>query len=185
MRSFSFSSFPELSVNQFLLRRLSAADAESVFTLRSNTDILRYLHREPAQSVEEVLAFIQSINRAFDENESVLWGIAPADEPHKCIGTVCFWNIRKENFRAELGYLLHPNYWRKGIMKTILPAVIDYGFSNMHLHSIDAVVDSANESSARLLEYLGFTREAYFKEDLYYQGQFYNTCVYLLLNNTR
>lgn len=48
----------------------------------------------------------------------------------------------------------------------------------MHLHSIDAIVNPANADSVKLLERNGFVREAYFREDYFWNGQFLDTAVY-------
>lgn len=166
------------------MRRLTVADAEELFFLRSNEKVLAHLHKEPAKNKEEVIAFINQINEFITNNESILWAIALKENPSLCIGTICLWNIRKEHSRAEIGYLLHPAWWQKGIMKEAMTPVIDYGFTVMRIHSIDAVVDAANEPSAKALQASGFVKEAHFKEDFYFKGRFYDTIVYSLLNKS-
>jgi ribosomal-protein-alanine N-acetyltransferase len=51
----------------------------------------------------------------------------------------------------------------------------------MQLHSIEAHINPANAPSAALLEKKGFIREAYFKEDYFFRGQFFDSAVYSLL----
>jgi ribosomal-protein-alanine N-acetyltransferase len=51
----------------------------------------------------------------------------------------------------------------------------------MKLHSIEAHINPANTASATLLGKTGFTREAYFKEDFFFKGEFINTAIYSLL----
>jgi ribosomal-protein-alanine N-acetyltransferase len=77
--------------------------------------------------------------------------------------------------------MLHPDFWRKGIMKEAVLAAIDYGFNTMKLHSIEAHINPANAASAAVLEATGFVREAYFKEDFYYKGKFTDSAIYSLL----
>jgi ribosomal-protein-alanine N-acetyltransferase len=72
--------------------------------------------------------FISKINKAVDENESILWGITFLSDPSVVIGTICLWNIQKENYRSEIGYLLHPDHWRKGIMKEAINSVTGLWF---------------------------------------------------------
>ena len=67
-------------------------------------------------------------------------------------------------------------------MKEALLRVIDYGFSTMKLHSIEAHINPENAASGFLLEKSGFTREAYFKEDFFFNGRFIDTAVYSLLS---
>jgi ribosomal-protein-alanine N-acetyltransferase len=97
------------------------------------------------------------------------------------MGTIGFWRIQKEHYRAEIGYLLHPSWQGKGIMREALKAVLDYGFQAMKLHSVEAHVNPSNASSIGLLEKCGFVREAYYRENYFYNGQFMDSAVYSLL----
>jgi [ribosomal protein S5]-alanine N-acetyltransferase len=179
-----FSPFPQLVTKRLILRQLNESDAEDLLFLRSDENVMEFIDREKTKSVEEALAFIQNINRAAEQNESILWGIALLEQPDTLIGTICIWNIQKEHYRAEVGYLLHPQHWRKGFMKEALLAVIDFGFNSVKLHSLEARIHPQNAASAAVLEKTGFIREAYFREDYFFRGKFGDTAVYSLLSNS-
>jgi [ribosomal protein S5]-alanine N-acetyltransferase len=66
-------------------------------------------------------------------------------------------------------------------MKEAIIPVIDYGFNQMGLHSIEAHIDPENIATAALLESCSFIREAYFKENVFFAGRFKNTAIYSLL----
>lgn len=112
--------------------------------------------------------------------EGITWAIT-LKEDTKLIGTICFWNIQKEHYRAEIGYVLHPDFQRKGIMQEAIAEVIKFGFQVMKLHSIEANTNPNNTSSIRLLERNKFIREGYFRENYFYNGKFYDSVVYALL----
>ncbi len=97
------------------------------------------------------------------------------------IGTIGLWRIDKPHYRAELGYMLQTAHQQKGITSEVLAAVVDYGFKEMKLHSIEAKASPNNAASLKVLDKAGFVREAYFKEDYYFNGQFLDTVVYSLL----
>jgi ribosomal-protein-alanine N-acetyltransferase len=59
--------------------------------------------------------------------------------------------------------------------------VLDYGFNIMNLHSVEANVNPDNLASIKLLANNGFKREAYFKENYFYNGKFLDTMIYSLL----
>lgn len=162
------------------LRHLGEQDAPALFALRSDPAVMRYIGRPLATSVEEILEKIRQIDGQLHANDAIMWAITLRDEP-ALIGTICFWNIQKENDRAEVGYLLHPDFQGKGIMQEALEAVVDYGFRRMNLHSVEAHVDPGNAPSIKLLEKNGFVREAYFKENHCFQGEFLDTAVYSIL----
>jgi ribosomal-protein-alanine N-acetyltransferase len=181
MLELNFSPFPEIKTERLLLRKMTDADAEEIYFLRSDETVMKYIDRERPKSEEEALAFIQKVNNNIDNNESVMWAIALQENPHTLIGNIGFWRIINQHYRSEIGYMLHPGFWGKGIMKEALLAAIDFGFNRMKLHSIEAHINPDNTASALVLEKTGFVREAYFKEDFYFRGRFIDTAVYSML----
>jgi ribosomal-protein-alanine N-acetyltransferase len=69
-------------------------------------------------------------------------------------------------------------------MNEAMTAVINYGFDDLKLHSIEANVNPGNASSIRLLERSGFIREAYHRENYYYNGHFLDSAIYSLVNSS-
>jgi ribosomal-protein-alanine N-acetyltransferase len=74
--------------------------------------------------------------------------------------------------------MLHPDFWKKGIMKEAIVAVLDFGFNVMRLHSVEANINSGNDASASVLEATGFIKEAHFREDFFFDGTFRDTIIY-------
>lgn len=178
MPPLNFTPFPELRTERLLLRKLAMDDTDSIFFLRSDETVLKFIGREPATSIEEAAAFIKRINDAVDASESVLWGITQIDKPETIIGTICYWRLQPENFRAEIGYLLHPDFWKKGIMKEAIQKVLEYGFKSMKLHSIEARISPGNIASAAVLEATGFVKEAHLRDEFFFRGKFSDTIIY-------
>jgi len=178
MLALNFTPFPELKTQRLLLRRLEKTDANEMFFLRSNENVLRYIGREPTKTIAEAEEFINMINKNVDENESILWGITFLNDPSTIIGTICLWNFKIESYRTEIGYLLHPDHWRKGIMKEAITSVVDYGFSVLGLHSIEALLSPENIASSSVLESTGFEKEGHLKESFYFNGKFTDTAIY-------
>ena len=179
----NFSPFPELTTSRLLLRRVVKEDAAAILALRSLDATMQYIDREKLTSIQEALNLIQIINDAVDNNNGINWAITLIDEPLVQIGTIGFWRIIHQHYRAEIGYMLHPDHWNKGIMKEAMKPVIQYGFGSLNLHSIEAHINPGNIASGKLLEKCGFTREAYFKEDFCFKGNFIDTAIYSLLSS--
>jgi ribosomal-protein-alanine N-acetyltransferase len=178
MLQLNFDPFPELISERLLLRRVTMADAPKIFFFRSDPTILKFLSKEPAANMKEAEDFITLINNNIDKNEAIMWAITLKEDPSVAIGTICFWRIQNEHYRAELGYVLDPKYWGKGYMKEAILLILDYGFSRMGLHSAEGRINPDNKASASVLEAAGFIREAYFKEDFFHKGKFEDTAVY-------
>ncbi len=182
MISLNFTPFPVIETNRLLLRSLSVDDAADMFYLRSNEQVTAYFNRAPDASIDATVAKMEEILQLQKKNEAVFWVITLKESPEVMIGNIGYWNIIKEHHRAEIGYLLHPAHWKKGIMKEALLAVIDYAFNTMKLHSIEANINPENLASAALLESCNFKKEAFFKENYYYDGVYYDSIIYSRLN---
>jgi [ribosomal protein S5]-alanine N-acetyltransferase len=182
MLSLNFSPFPEIRTERLVLRELSYADLEPMYLLRTDPRVIEHFNRAPDASLEATKSKITEILTAQEKNDAIFWVICTKEDP-KMIGNIGFWNITKEHYRAETGYLLHPDFWRKGLMKEALIAIIDHAFAVMKIHSIEANINPENSASGALLESCGFVKEAYHRENYYYNGVFYDSIIYARLQN--
>jgi len=180
MLNINFNPFPEITTDRLLLRAVSKSDVKEIFFLRSDERVMKYIDKLPAETLDDAYEFINKITELEKNDDAVTWAITLKGDS-KLIGTICFWNIQKEHYRAEIGYVLHPDHWGKGIMQEAFSVVVNYGFKVMNLHSIEANVNPGNEASVKLLEKNNFKREAYFKENYFYNGKFLDTAIYSLL----
>jgi ribosomal-protein-alanine N-acetyltransferase len=182
MLDINFSPFPVLETDRLLLRCITPDDAAQLFVLRSDQKIMQYLDREPFKSIEEATEFIQQkVLNSLESNDGILWVIELKSEPGKLIGTTGFWRLDKAHYRAEIGYMLHSDYWQKGIMKEAVNISIDWAFTKTAIHSIEANINPGNAPSAALLKSVGFEQEAYFKENYYFNGLFKDSIIFSLV----
>ncbi|MBS1925421.1 MAG: GNAT family N-acetyltransferase [Bacteroidetes bacterium] len=181
MLELNFHPFPKIITPRLVLRRLLKKDADALFEIRNNVEAMRYVDRDPMKTLAEAKKLINTIQNNEFENNAILWVIALKEQPEKMIGTIGFFNIVKPNYRAEIGYILHPDCWNKGIMHEAIQPVLHYGFEGMKLHSIEAHINPANAASEHVLLKNGFVKEGHFKECFYYNGRFLDTVVYSLL----
>jgi ribosomal-protein-alanine N-acetyltransferase len=180
MLHLNFTPFPILTTERLILRQFTYADAADLFEVRSNADIMQYIARPLAKTMNDAVDLIKVINDLLSSNNGITWCISLKSDG-RFIGSIGFWRIEKENYRAEIGYLLNPVYQGTGLMQEALDAVIPYGFDTMNLHSIQANVSPGNAASIKLLEKNNFVREGYFKENHFYNEAFADTVVYTLL----
>ncbi len=147
--------FPNIITERLSLRQLKIEDENEIFVLRSDERVLKYLDIPIAKTIDDARNFIEKINNGIINNEWIYWGITLKNKT-KLIGTICIWNISKDGLTADIGYVLHPDFQGRGIMREALIKVINYGFEIMKLKSIDADVDPNNFKSIKLLEKNGF-----------------------------
>lgn len=157
-------------------------DAEDLFALRSNPDAMKYIDKPLAKSASDIEELIKRIEDGVNENASITWGIT-FHEMKQLIGTIGFHRIEKEHFRAEIGYMILPEFWNKGITGEAIKRILDFGFNEMQLHSIEARVNPGNRTSMHLLGKNNFVKEAHFHESYFFDGKFLDTAVFSLLSH--
>lgn len=86
--------------------------------------------------------------------------------------------------RAEIGYVLnHDQYKGKGNMKEALPAVLKFGFENMDLHRVEALVAPGNKPSLKLLLRSGFAQEGLLRQHYFVNGKMEDSAIFSLLRS--
>ncbi|HYJ63373.1 MAG TPA: GNAT family N-acetyltransferase [Parafilimonas sp.] len=153
----NFNPFPVLKTERLTLRQLVSSDANEIFALRSNDNVNKYLNRKPAKSIDDAKTFIETINKNIQRNDSIYWAITLTGT-NKLIGTICLFNLSDDNFKAEIGYELLPDFQGKGIMQEAASKVIDFGIRHIGLNLIEACTHSENQNSTRLLEKFNFKK---------------------------
>lgn len=181
MLTVNFNPFPNLETDRLVLRRIDVNDVNEIFTLRSDPETMKYIPRPLVKTTEDALEHIAMIDAKIENNEGINWGITLKDNP-KLIGIVGLYRIKPENYRAEIGYMLLPEFNGKGIMPEAVKEVINYGFTLMQLHSIEAIIDPENFGSEKVLQKSGFVKEAHLKENEFYDGRFLDSVIYSILN---
>lgn len=136
---------------RLFLRTVTEHDAADIFDIRGNSEINKFLLRNPPKDTFEALDFILDIKRKTNNKEILFLGISYQDEK-KLIGTICLWKFSEDRKVAELGYELLPAHHRKGIMSEAVTFILNYGFTSLKLQKIEAFTNKNNLNSIRLLQ---------------------------------
>ena len=181
MLNINFSPFPELETERLLLRRALPEDAKVIFEIRSNPETMKYIPRPLVTTMDEALEHLKMIDEKINNNEGINWAITIKGNP-EMIGIIGLYRIQPEHYRAEIGYMLLPDFQGKGYVTEAIAKVVAYGFEDMKLHSIEAVIDPENDASAKVVANNGFIKEAHLKENEFFNGKFIDTVIYSKLN---
>lgn len=182
MLQLNYNPFPDLVSERLLFRKLKETDSKDVFRLRSNPERMKYIPRPILESEEQALDMILMMNARLEENTDINWAVCEK-ETGNFIGFMGFYRTQPENYRTEIGYMVLPEFERKGYVTEAVATMIDYAFKIQNFHSIEAVIDPENTASARILEKNGFKKEGHFRENSYFGGKFWDAVHYGLLKN--
>jgi [ribosomal protein S5]-alanine N-acetyltransferase len=155
MLSRSFTPFPILMTERLTLRQLAISDEQEIFTLRSDSEINKYLDRQVSNSIEDARNFINKVNENINKNDSLYWAITLGDK-NILVGTICLFGFSDDNGKCEIGYELLTNFQGQGIMKEAAEKVINYAFNTIKVQKIEAFLHRDNRSSIKLLDKFSF-----------------------------
>lgn len=166
-----FRDIPELVTPRLLLRRMKKTDYHDMYDYASREDVTAYLTWYPHPNAAYTLRYLSYIATRYRAGEFFDWAIIWR-ENRKMIGTCGFTAFHYDHNSAEIGYVVHPDYWGQGIAAEAVCAVMREGFYTLNLHRIEAKFMEENERSRRVMEksgmrFEGFQRDAMFIKDRY------------------
>ena len=138
-----------IETERLILRAWTPEDASEMFEYAKSPLVGPAAGWEPHQTIEDSEAYLK---QAIEEDET--WAVTLKPEG-RVIGSVGLHLTRVDTVR-ELGYVLHPDFWRKGIMTEAAKAVIDFGFSELQLDAIRVFHKVNNARSRRVVQKCGF-----------------------------
>ena len=170
-----------LRTERLVLRTMGMDDVDAVHAYQSREDVCRYLPYEPRsreQVAEKIAKHAAALRLAVDGDYLIL---AVESDGH-VIGDVYFSLRSVENATAEIGWVLHPDFERRGYMTEAARVILDLAFARLGLHRVFAQLDPRNHASAALCRRLGMREEAHLVEDLWFRGAWSDTAIYAILD---
>lgn len=155
--------FPVIKTARLILRRPLQRDATALLEATQDESVMAYYGMPAFESKAEALREIAWFNHIFARAEGIRWVITENGKG-KYIGDIGFNNHVAAHSRAEIGFKLAREFWQKGIMTEALEQVLEYGFTEMQLNRIEAVVDPQNAACLGLLKKTGFVEEGLLRE---------------------
>lgn len=93
------------------------------------------------------------------------------------IGLVLRFNVQS----ARLSYAVFNNYWKHGYGREAVAATIQFAFSKMKLHRIEAEILPHNRASIALVKGLGFQFEGIRRGAVFFQRKWHDHSIFALL----
>jgi len=169
----------DISTKNYVLRRFTQNDLENVFKGLSHPEVIPY-YGVSFTSIEATQEQIDWYLRIEQENTG-RWRAISSPDQSLFFGAIGFNNWTQEHRKAEIGFWLMPEFWKQGVIREVLPAMIASGFKEMNLHRIEAEVETENESSKKVLLASGFNYEGTKKDCEIKNGKFISLDMFSLL----
>lgn len=84
---------------------------------------------------------------------------------------------------GEISYIVHPDYWGKGIATEASRLLLKFGFEKLLLHRIYATCDPRNTGSSRVLLKIGMTYEGRLRDALLIKDGWRDSLMFSILEH--
>ncbi|MCA0987159.1 GNAT family N-acetyltransferase [Guptibacillus algicola] len=174
------NEFPVIETERLVLREVTSKDAPDMLVYLSDPDVVKHMGLEPFQSIDDALDEIKWYKSIYEEDTGVRW-VLSLKSTEKVIGSCGFLNRHPKHKRAEIGFELSKDFWGKGYASEALEAVVAYGYHELELERIEALIEPDNLPSQKLVEKHGFMKEGVLRHYEYTCGKFDDLAMYSML----
>ena len=164
----AFTSFPVLQTDRLVLRKLVEKDAGLLDLCLSDPDWLRFTDYPSDFDFSKGIPLFN--NEAYNAKVMLRWGIILKSDD-TCVGDIYLMLPHGDDDsgrRMEIGYEIVPSYRNKGYANEAMKETIQYGFEQMNLKRIEALIMTDNIASIKACEKAGFTREGILRNYRHY-----------------
>jgi RimJ/RimL family protein N-acetyltransferase len=162
---------------RLVLRRLDARDEAAAIAHEQDPRIMRWIRDQ--QPIEAIRARVQSILSPWTGEEGAFLVMAVTTHDNDAmLGIVVARFASVADATMEVGYRLHPDVYRRGYAFEAMSHWNAFLCDEMSVRKLTAWIVAPNEASRRLIEKLGFQREAEFREHMHLGGEWVDVLVY-------
>lgn len=173
-------TFP-LETKRLVLRQFRDSDLESFLAYRNDPEVARYQSWNTPYPRERAVRFFHELKSTNPMSGDWLQIAIELKASHDMIGDVAFSTKADDALQAVIGYSMARQYWGNGYAFEAVSRLMTLLFDDLHLHRVVAECDVRNVHSWKLLEKLGFRREAHLVENIFFKGSYGSEYHYAIL----
>lgn len=161
MSSATLTEIPILQTERLTLRAFSLEDIPAYRKEFSKATVQKYLGGVLIlkDDLKDAQNWLRNINdRLVKKGVVFTWLITRKDNASESVGRIDLGGFSNKK-AAEVAYYIWENNWGKGYAAEALQRVVQFGFNNLALERIQAIVDVRNTASERVLVKAGFEKE--------------------------
>ena len=170
----------EFETERLIIRPIKLEDKNQIFNYRSDTETNKYQGWIP-KTIDDVETFIGKLPEHINQPKTWFQFVLIQKETKTVIGDLGIHFLDKENNQVEIGCTLNKDFQNKGFAKEAVVKVIDYLFRDLNKHRIITSIDPHNKNAIRLVESIGFRKEAHFVESIFINEKWVDDLIYALI----
>jgi RimJ/RimL family protein N-acetyltransferase len=174
-------SAPTLRTENLLIRAFKSEDLKAFAQYRSQPEVSKYQSWED-YTCHDAWALFESMDYTTFGEIGQWYQLAISNcETDELLGDLAVHFIDEK--QIELGFTVNPQCQRQNIATKATTLFLGYAFGHLKKHRVIATTDTKNVAAYRLLEKLGFRREAHFKQNIYFKRAWGDEYQYALLHS--
>lgn len=134
------------------LREFAEIDAQALYELNANAEVLKYTGDKPFLSVHEAAQFVKDYDQ-YSKYGYGRWAIVLKSND-ACIGW-CGLKYHPKSKEVDIGFRLNRNFWNQGFATEAAQLALKVGFEDLKLPRIIGRVMEENVASKRVLDKIG------------------------------
>ncbi len=119
-----------VSSPRLTLRPVSESDLGDLLEINGDPEVTRFLPYETWKSPQDGAAWLERM-QALGASGTGQQLVVVRNEDSKIVGTVLLFRFDEGSSRLELGYVLGRAFWRQGLMREALSAILTHAFTRM------------------------------------------------------
>ncbi|WP_057912899.1 GNAT family N-acetyltransferase [Peribacillus muralis] len=175
-----YGALPAIESKRLVMRKITMEDAEDMFAYTSIPEVSRFVTWEAHRSLSDTKDFIQQVMQSYEDQKIAPWGIQHK-ESGKLIGTIDYVTWQVNHNSAEIGYVLAPEYWGKGLITEAVREILTFGFEHMNLVRIQARCFVDNLGSERVMQKAGMSFEGIVRKGMFVKGKHVDLKTYSII----
>ncbi|EKB54243.1 GNAT family N-acetyltransferase [Bergeyella zoohelcum] len=144
----------------FILNKFTATDFEDYYRLVSDERVMAMITERAIPLEEAKIDFENELKKNTIHPDFGIFKIID-EENHSFIGLAKLEIETSESRELELGYMLLPEFWGKGIAGKVARQLVDFARSHSQIEGIFAIIDPKNIPSRKILINNGFEHQEY------------------------
>jgi RimJ/RimL family protein N-acetyltransferase len=164
------TGLPEIRVDNATLRELKMSDAPALLAALSSEQVTRFISPPPT-TVEGFERFISWTTREQAAGRYICFAIV-ADDTASAVGIIQIRQIESAFRVGEWGFAVDSQYWGTGLFQAAARKVIDFAFTHVGIHRLEARAAVSNGRGNGALRKLGATAEGVLRRSFLKDGEY-------------
>jgi ribosomal-protein-alanine N-acetyltransferase len=166
-----------LQTDRLTLRPLQNGDADDVYRIMSDEEVMAHWDTAEIQDPDVVTAIVAARVAEVEAGRAFYWAMT---HDGFMVGLCDLSEIERRHRRAEIGFILGRDAWGRGFGLEAMRAVVTHAAS-LGLKRLTARTHVGNERSEAILQKLGFEPEGYLRGHIQRGGERRDCRIYGLL----